>query len=95
MVDQHCAGIGASERTVHAVHDITHVVVVAHTEEHELGTLGRFARRGSRAMAVQGDPCERLLGRAVVDGDLMAVGSEVTGHGGAHHAEPDEGDGTH
>ena len=95
MVDEHSSGLHPGEHAVGAVHHLAHVVVVTDAHHHELSPLGRFARRGRGAMAVESDPGERLVGVAVEDGDGMAGGGEMAGHRGTHHAEADEGDGTH
>ena len=68
------------------------VVVVADAHHHELGTLDRLGRGGRRAVAVLGNPLERLGGGAVVDGDLVAGRRKVAGHRPAHHTETEKRD---
>ena len=84
------------EGAVGAGGDRAQVVVVADAGEDDLGA----SAAASAGVAARAPPCcatqsSARLARAVVDGDLMALGGEVAGHRGAHHAEPDECDARH
>ena len=92
VVDEDGARTGTGEHTVGSVHHVADVVVVADAEEHELGAVGRLTRRRSGTVAVERDPCERLLRRAVVHRHLVSLAGEMAGHGGSHDPETDEGD---
>ena len=50
---------------------------------------------GRRGVAVLGHPGLGAARRAVVDGDVVALGGEVAGHGIAHDAQADESDARH
>ena len=49
----------------------------------------------ARLAAMRLDPGPRLFGAAVVDGQIVPGGSEMTGHRGAHHAEAEKCDACH
>ena len=91
MIHQHAVRPQPGERAVVAVRDAADVVVVADAHEHELGALGRLARRRRGAPAILVGPGCGLLGGAVVHAHVVAFGPEVSGHRIAHDAEPDEG----
>jgi hypothetical protein len=68
------------------------IVVIADASEHDLLALGGLGRRRSIDAAMLCHPFLRLLRRAIVDRDVMALGLEMAGHGIAHHAETEESD---
>jgi hypothetical protein len=70
------------------------VVIVADAGDHYVRALGRFGRAAGHARGkagVRGLPrlCPRR--RPVVDGEDVACGAEVPGHGPAHRAKAEKG----
>ena len=61
VVDEHGPGLGAGQHSVGSVDHLAHVVVVADAHHHELGALGSLSWSRRRTVAVERDPCQRLL----------------------------------
>ena len=95
VVDEDGALLQALEGAAGGGGDAAQVVVVADAGEDDLGALGRRGRGGRGGVAVRRDPGLGAARRAVVDGDRVALGGEMAGHGIAHDAQPDECDARH
>ena len=78
--------VDAVESPVGPDRHLAQVVVVADAGEHDFLTDSRLFRGAGEAAAVIRDPFLRLGGRAVVDGDVVTLALEVSGHGVAHDA---------
>jgi hypothetical protein len=93
VVDEDSAWRRVLERAIWPRHDRAQVIVIANTGTNDVTVdCGQRRRRCLFAtMLAKGlDPALRLGCRTVVNGDVMALGGQMAGHGVAHDAEPEE-----
>jgi len=90
------------EKRPKLIDDRSHRRAGLHHEDDDAGPLERGRQlahlvRGDEGVTgpVVRHEAVRLLGRAVVDDDFVAVALDVAGEVRAHHAQPDESDGAH
>jgi len=95
VIDEQRPFAHVAEGAVMAERHLLQIIVRADAADDDVRTPGCGRRRRRQRAAVPRHPVARLVGGAVVDGDMMLRGSEVTRHGRAHHAEPDECDPCH
>ncbi|MCY1532168.1 hypothetical protein D9M68_674220 [compost metagenome] len=91
VIDQYGSRRHAGKGAVIAQHHAAQVMVIAHANHHQLGTLGRLARGGRTAAGKFGQPLRRLGRRAVIDTHLMPAARQMPRHRITHYAQPDKG----
>ena len=69
-------------------HNAAHVIVVSEAREHEVGVFDSLKRRFLKSGAVLLRPLLSLGDRTVINRHLKALFDQMSGHGIAHHAEP-------
>ena len=95
MVDEDGAFFHAGQCTVGTEHHRAQVVVVAHANKHDVGTLSGFAGGGGGFGFERGELLGKRLslgGRAVVNRDVVPGAGQVACHGVAHDAHAQKGD---
>ena len=93
MVDEDRAGLHAVERAGLAQRHGAQIVVIADASEHDIGALGRRARRRRGGGGEFLRETLGLGGGAVIDRHRMARAREMAGDGITHHPKADECDG--
>jgi hypothetical protein len=73
VVDEHRTPLHAMERAILADRHVANIGVIADAGKHEVGVLGGLSRRRRTLAAELDRPGFRLVGTAVVDGDVVAA----------------------